>query len=1166
MDNVTDPALLAEIRHLRNDIDFNKTILRSLLDNPGDRSADEEIRNATEKELRRLHKYIHALLPAQKKDSRHGLPLRNSNHTSEGLSDRGPVSRHSQNAQQPESSGHLMPPSNYEVGNRKRHRQDSLGDRRQESSKSRRTSPSPGSLRTAAPSPAPSSASLSSLEDVFGDPLSDGLSKEAVKLNQDYWKRREHQLQQEEDDARLALRLSQEWAGETGSDTTQPSLSRPWGYTQSFLKSDGSLNRLPTSQPSSSHDSSRSLQHTQRDSVTYDALSSTSVRPAAKAIKNDPGFALPTAIPGAFPHLESYSNVGGRQVYQSELSTPDHLTISDSSDDDLRSSSLPSQSRLHYPGPSFTSLPSQNAPLNPSFSAPSALNPPFPGRSYPSSFGYSPYGYQDEAQTQEQLEELLQHIRPDEELTVDQMPKEPPGLKVKLMPHQLSGLAWMKRMEEGTNKGGILADDMGLGKTLQSIALMLERPPPADKPYPTLVVAPVALMHQWKREIEKMVLPRARLNVHILHGDGRKTTWSALRAYDVVLTTYGLLTSELKRKNALDEKVKKLKDWKPSVAEDCPILGDRSQFHRVILDEAQNIKNRNAKSALAACRIRAEYRWALTGTPMQNSTEEIFSLIRFTRIRPYNNWEKFRSTIVRPLKSRYDPAKETAMITLQALLRAILLRRTKHSKIHDQPIIQLPPKETREERVIFDQDQLEFYKALETRAQIQVNKYLQKGTLGRNYSHALVLLLRLRQACCHPTLVIASKDFIQLPGGELDTDALLRNAEQLDGKVVERLKAIDAYECPICFDVTENPVVFFCGHAICGDCLNQLVEQATNDNNGAPPGCPHCRARIDVNNVTDYVSFLRVHCPERVEAEKLENCTPASDSDSDVDDSSSDDSDEGDDLGGFIVFDDVADDSNDESEKQAKKKSPRPKSKEGKGKSRSGSRPRAKEPPKSLAQLRKEGLRSKAAKRKYLKRLQKNFHPSAKITRTIELLEEIRDNGQNEKTIIFSNFTSFLDLVELPLWKHEDFRKYVRYDGSMSAKDRNDAVLEFTDNPNCKVILISLKAGNAGLNLTVANHVIMLDPFWNPFVEYQAADRCYRIGQEKVVTIHRVLIGEGDSKGPSDPAGFTVEDRILQLQERKRELVETALDESAGREVSRLGVRELGYLFGLNGI
>lgn len=93
----------------------------------------------------------------------------------------------------------------------------------------------------------------------------------------------------------------------------------------------------------------------------------------------------------------------------------------------------------------------------------------------------------------------------------------------------------------------------------------------------------------------------------------------------------------------------------------------------------------------------------------------------------------------------------------------------------------------------------------------------------------------------------------------------------------------------------------------------------------------------------------------------------------------------------------------------------------------------------------------------------------------------------------------------------------------------------------------------------------MLDPFWNPFVEFQAADRCYRIGQKREVTVHRVLIGEDEeSRGEPTPGGFTVEDRILALQEKKRQLVETALDESAGKDVARLGVRELGYLFGLN--
>jgi len=102
-----------------------------------------------------------------------------------------------------------------------------------------------------------------------------------------------------------------------------------------------------------------------------------------------------------------------------------------------------------------------------------------------------------------------------------------------------------------------------------------------------------------------------------------------------------------------------------------------------------------------------------------------------------------------------------------------------------------------------------------------------------------------------------------------------------------------------------------------------------------------------------------------------------------------------------------------------------------------------------------------------------------------------------------------------------------------------------------KVMLISLKAGNAGLNLNKASQVIILDPFWNPFVEDQAIDRAHRIMQQRRVHVHRILIEN------------TVEDRIIALQEKKRELISTALDENAGRSISRLGERELAYLFGV---
>ena len=164
-----------------------------------------------------------------------------------------------------------------------------------------------------------------------------------------------------------------------------------------------------------------------------------------------------------------------------------------------------------------------------------------------------------------------------------------------------------------------------------------------------------------------------------------------------------------------------------------------------------------------------------------------------------------------------------------------------------------------------------------------------------------------------------------------------------------------------------------------------------------------------------------------------------------------------------------------------------------------------------------------------------------------ELIEQFQNDGQ--KTIVFSQFVSLLDLLQVPIdqkgWNCE------RYDGSMSADARNNAIIRFTDRPNTKLMLISLKAGNAGLNLVAASRVIILDPFWNPFIEMQAVDRAYRIGQQKPVEVHRILV-EG-----------TVEDRIIELQEKKRKLVDAALDEGANKSLGRLGVRELAYLFGV---
>jgi SNF2 family DNA or RNA helicase len=158
-----------------------------------------------------------------------------------------------------------------------------------------------------------------------------------------------------------------------------------------------------------------------------------------------------------------------------------------------------------------------------------------------------------------------------------------------------------------------------------------------------------------------------------------------------------------------------------------------------------------------------------------------------------------------------------------------------------------------------------------------------------------------------------------------------------------------------------------------------------------------------------------------------------------------------------------------------------------------------------------------------------------------ELVEEAESGGH--KVLIFSQFVSMLKLIREAL--NEDKIKYEYLDGS--TKDRTERIDHFQNDPTITAFLISLKAGGSGLNLTAADTVIHYDPWWNPAVEDQASDRAHRIGQKKVVTVYR-LVAEG-----------TIEEKILQLKEKKRALVNSVLseDEGGSKKLSKADLDEL---------
>ncbi|KAJ9155266.1 DNA repair protein RAD5 [Pleurostoma richardsiae] len=773
----------------------------------------------------------------------------------------------------------------------------------------------------------------------------------------------------------------------------------------------------------------------------------------------------------------------------------------------------------------------------------------------------------DPRKNAEEIKELLSNIRPDMEIPEEERGRTPDGLRYPLYPHQQLALQWMIGIENGSNKGGILADDMGLGKTISTLALLLSRPPSNNKIKTNLIVGPVSLIKQWESEIAKKLKPRHKMSVLLYHGNTRPLNWSEMRTYDVVLTTYGRLGQQSKRyKDWVDNH----KDVNPSADEDlkrtCPLVHQDTHFYRVILDEAQCIKNEKTLAAIGACRVKAMHRWCLTGTPMMNGVHELYSLIRFLRIRPYSNRDVFRrdfSTLIPNSRGRNsESSRTTAMNKLRTVLKAIMLRRMKTSEIDGKPILNLPPKTQETVHAVFSPEEQSLYRDMETRTRTQFNKYLREGTIGKNYSNILTLLLRLRQVCCHPHLNL---DVDYIGNGDVSAVDMVTLAKTLTPDVVSRLKEVEAFECPICYDAVADPVLVLpCGHDTCSECFTTLTEQAdirnlqAGNEAGASGGarCPQCRGSINAKNIINYSTFKQVHMPEAGsdqlpveqadEEEEEEEEEDYSDSDDSTD--SGDDSGDVDAMGNLRDFI-VNDDEEDEEDAPAKSRSGRKKSKKSKGKGKGKEKVKEVQPH-MLKQLRFEARKNKEAYKRYMRYLHKNWETSAKVDRCCELLKKIQKTG--EKTIVFSQFTLLLDLLEVPI-KHQLKVKYCRYDGAMSRNLRDDAAREFQDpNSSTKIMLVSLKAGNAGLNLTAASQVVIMDPFWNPYIEMQAVDRAHRIGQQRPVQVHRILVQE------------TIEDRIVHLQEEKRKLVDAALDEGESKQLGRLSARELGYLFGVN--
>ena len=288
-----------------------------------------------------------------------------------------------------------------------------------------------------------------------------------------------------------------------------------------------------------------------------------------------------------------------------------------------------------------------------------------------------------------------------------------------LRPYQKEGVYWL-RFLEASGFAGILADEMGLGKTLQTLAwLRLPRLKEAARGKPALIVGPTSLVENWAREAAQFT---PELRCLVMSGSGRHDRWDEIPRHDLVITSYALLRRDLERYRELE-------------------------FSAAVLDEAQHIKNRTTQNAVAAYQIRAVNRLVLTGTPVENSVADLWSILNFLMPGYLGGYDAFKVGYEQPIAAG-DREGEQAQQRLRRKLKPFLLRRLKRDVARDLP--------EKIQKVSFSEltpDQERVYADLLQQYRRKIGDLVAARGFERCRMEVLAILLRLRQACCHLELL-----------------------------------------------------------------------------------------------------------------------------------------------------------------------------------------------------------------------------------------------------------------------------------------------------------------------------------------------------------------------------------------------------------------------------
>ncbi|GAA6061262.1 hypothetical protein JCM10212_000703 [Sporobolomyces blumeae] len=747
----------------------------------------------------------------------------------------------------------------------------------------------------------------------------------------------------------------------------------------------------------------------------------------------------------------------------------------------------------------------------------------------------------------------------------------------------------------------------------------------------TLVVAPMTLLSQWCDELERSSTDKGGLRVLMYYGAGRSSAKGLQEeidsGVDVVVTSYGILCSDFKKSGlAAEEKEKSKENTKQKQDEAAEKEGANSkgkgkgkengektkgkrkklqglfaiEWFRIVLDEAHLIKSRTTLNAKASYALKGARRWALTGTPIVNRLEDLYSLLHYIQLEPWGNFSFFKTFVTVPFQNK-DPR---AIEVIQVILESILLRREKKMKDRNgQPIVTLPEKRIDIVHLDFTPEERVIYEALYKNAKSKFLGYAAQGSVLQNVTAIFSILMRLRQAVLHPTLVLkrlkenlAAKGVrrsltdaeleVDLTSGELDEVGIRKMIENYassknGGAGSDALQELLApkeeadpldsdTECMLCLEPVEIPVYLpRCGHSGCKGCVLSHILDAQET--GQEARCSACssgplteREIYEIQNADGSKASQRVAKGKKKSAFSIEtvSSSPGSTSSREV----------------LTILD------SDESDGEADAKPATPKrAKNGKAKARvdeitlSDSDDDANDSTASddympsPKKTRSVGLKhdsvesgsdagkgddgdlgsdsdddAPATNKAKLLLADGDFRSSTKLEALVKSLQAAKEKDPALKAVVFSQFTGFLDLIERVM--NRDGFTNLRLDGAMSQTARQKVVRKFTKSDSSVILLASLKAGGVGLNLIAANHVYLMDAWWNSAVESQAIDRIHRFGQTREVFVTRFLVNK------------TIDDKMIALQERKTRVIQGALGGNSGKDKKQLA-EDLAMIF-----